>query len=99
MKSFVDATLIGYFPEEVQVALSKPLGGSRLRQQMVSEGYVADLFTGSFKGANPDDIVVEIEQRIGDWNAALLIDDDNLGFRTILYRGGVIVSDSGYGDE
>jgi hypothetical protein len=100
MSAFVEATLVGYFPDDVLLELSRPLNGFRFRQvTTTSEGYVANLLTGAFRNTDSDYIAGEIEKRLGDFSAVLVLDDDHHGSRTITYSYGKIWDDSGFGDD
>jgi hypothetical protein len=66
-----------YFPDDVLLALSKPLRGVRFRQQgTISPPFVADILTAAYKNVNPEDIVEFVHSAIKDFSAVLVLDDD-----------------------
>lgn len=78
MSKITEATVIGYFPDDVKLALSKPFNGARFRQMLPPEPpYVADIFTAAFRNVNPDKLVEFVSEALRDYNAVLILDDDH----------------------
>jgi hypothetical protein len=76
MSNITEVTVVGVFPNDVLLALSKPLNGVRFQGLPVRPPYVSDVMAAAYKNTPAKTILDFVHAAIKDYSAVVIVDED-----------------------